>query len=75
VKEKLNFGLSIIIFLAFLVIKTITNDEFNDILYNLVLLSFEFHKTLGDIEYTIENWKDYKSKEQEKKVRELGDFL
>jgi DNA-binding HxlR family transcriptional regulator len=52
-----------------IVIKTTTkNDESNDILYSLTPIALEFHKTLQDIEYWIDKWKDYKRKEQENKV-------
>lgn len=44
-----------------------TMDESNDILYSLIPLALEFHKTVQDIDNWIDKWIEYKSKEQEKK--------
>jgi DNA-binding HxlR family transcriptional regulator len=51
-----------------LVVKTtITNGDSINLLYNLNPLALEFHKTLQDIDYWIDKWIDYKSKEQKEK--------
>jgi hypothetical protein len=44
-------------------------------LTSLPPIALEFDKTLQDIDCWIDKWIKYKSKEQEKKVREIGDFL
>ena len=46
---------------------TIKNDESINILYSLTALALEYHKKLQDIDYWIDKWTDYKSKDREEK--------